>query len=170
MRRESLGARRMVGGQAEKGDREMNQRILSVLVVGLIAGSLGAPAEAKRKPKARVAEGSYDNPAVGVPGVVGTSSLGGAVEFVTMAHEGHMSVVVEDSAGGAPFITFSQDSDPSNSTGWEIFATACGETEEPLVIEPGLAVRVSVYTTPGPNEPTCIGPATSGAITATFTK
>ena len=38
----------------------------------------------------------------------------------------------------------------------------------PLPVQPGVAVRVSVYTSPGPDQPTCAGPATSGTIKATL--
>ena len=148
----------------------MKKLIVTSVIAALVAGALVAPAEAKKKPKPRVMEGTYANPAVGIPGVVGTSSAGGAVEFATMSNENYISVEVADTGGGSPFVTMSQDSDPSNSTGWEIFATFCGSTAEPIAISPGLPVRVSVYTTPGPDQPTCVGPATSGTITATFAK
>ena len=146
----------------------MKKIVVVATVAALAAGALMAPAEAGKKKKSRVMEGTYDNPAVGIPGVVGTSSAGGAVEFGTLPTEKTISIEVADAGGGAPFITLSQDSDPSNSTGWEIFATACGATAEPLPITGGLPVRVSVYTTPGPDQPTCVGPATSGTIIATF--
>lgn len=148
----------------------MKKIVVVATVAALAAGALMAPAEAGKKKKPRVVEATYDNPALGVPGVVGTSAAGGAVEIGTLPDEKTISVEVADTAGGAPFITFSQDSDPSNSTGWEIFATACGATAEPLPIVGGLPVRVSVYTMPGPDHPTCVGPATSGTITATLAK
>lgn len=147
----------------------MKKIAVTVLAAALVAGALVVPAEAGKKKKARVAEGAYENPAVGVPGLVGTSSAGGAVEFGTLPTESTISVTVDDDGGGSPFITFSQDTDTSDA-GWEIFATACGGTEEPLPITGGLAVRVSVYTTPGPDDPTCTGPATSGTINASFAR
>ncbi|MDQ3916243.1 MAG: hypothetical protein M3323_13105 [Actinomycetota bacterium] len=147
----------------------MKKLLVTAVVATLAVTAPVAPAEAGKKKKARVAEGTYDNPAVGVPGVAGTSNLGGAYEFVTMTGENHISVEVDDDAGGSPTITFSQNTDPSDDS-WEIFAVACGKTEEPLAIEAGLPVRVSVYTTPGRGAETCYGPATSGTITATFTK
>ncbi|MFN2587420.1 MAG: hypothetical protein ABR613_04780 [Actinomycetota bacterium] len=159
-----------MAAQSEKGNPDTKKLLVTAIVAALAAGALVAPAEAgKKKKKARVAEGTYDNPAVGVPGVVGTSNAGGAFEFGTMANEKFISVVVDDDAGGSPTITFSQNTDPRDDD-WEIFAVACGKTEEPLPITGGLPVRVSVYATPGRGAETCIGPATSGTITATFTK
>jgi hypothetical protein len=147
----------------------MKKLIVTSVVAALVAGALIAPAEAgkKRKPKPRVVEGTYANPAVGAPGLVGTSNAGGAFEFVALSNENTISVVIEDDGGGTPTFTMSQNSDPADDT-YEIMGTWCGETPEPVVIEPGLAVRVSVYTTPGPDQPSCVSPASSGTIVATF--
>lgn len=150
----------------------MKKTIAVALSLGLLVGALVAPAEAgkkKRKPKkvTRTAEGTYDNPAIGIPGVVGTSSAGGAVEFPLGPKEKFLSLEITDSSGQPVTATLSQDSDPSTPS-WEIFATICGATDEPLEVLPAVAVRVSVYTTPGPEQPTCTGPATSGTIAATF--
>lgn len=149
----------------------MKKLLITGLVAALVAGALVAPAAAgKKKAKPRVVEGSYANPALGVPGVAGTSSAGGAIEFGAMANEKYISIEIADTGGASPSFTMSQDSDPTNTTGWEIFYTGCGATEEPVQIAPGLPVRVSVYTTPSREVPTCTGPASSGTITATFTR
>lgn len=149
----------------------MKKVIVTSIVAALVAGALVAPAEAakKKKPKARVAEGTYDNPAIGIPGVVGSAAAGGAYEFATLTNENFILVEIEDAGGGSPTFTMSQDTDPSTPT-YEIFGTWCGTTEEPVAITPGLPLRVSVYTMPGPDQPTCTGPATSGTIKATFTR
>ena len=149
----------------------MKKLIVTSVMIGLLAGALVGPAEAgkKKKPKTRVAEGTYDNPAVGVPGVVGTSNAGGAFEFGTLSNERTISITIDDDAGGTPTFTMSQNSDPSDAS-YEIMGTWCGETPEPVAIEPGLPVRVSVYATPGPEQPTCISRASSGTIVATFAK
>ena len=148
----------------------MKRLIVTAVALGLLAGALALPAEAgKKKAKRveRVAEGTYANPAIGVPGVVGSAAAGGAFEFPLGATEKFISVEITDDLGQPVIATMSQDTDPSTPT-WEIFATICGATEEPLPVEPGVAVRVSVYTSPGPDQPTCAGPATSGTIKATF--
>lgn len=151
----------------------MRKLVVSSLIIGLVAGALlVAPAEAKKKKKKskkveRVVEGTYDNPAIGIPGVVGTSSAGGAVEVALGPTESFISVEITDDIGAAVTATMSQDTDPSTPS-WEIFATICGKTEEPIAVEPGVPVRVSVYTIPGPDQPSCTGPATSGTIKATL--
>lgn len=150
----------------------MKKLIVTGVVAALVAGALVAPAAAgkKKKPPApRVAEATYENPAIGIPGVVGSPAAGGAFEFPTMTTENFISVEIADDGGAAVTFTMSQDSDPSDSQ-YEIMGTWCGATEEPVGIVPGLPVRVSVYTMPGPDQPTCTGPATSGTITATFTR
>lgn len=148
----------------------MKKLVVSAVVAALAATALVGPAEAaKRKPKSRVAEGSYDNPAIGVPGVVGSGAAGGIFEFPTMANENFISVTIDDDGGGTPTFTMSQNTDPATDS-YEIMGTWCGETKEPVQIAPGLPVRVSVYTTPGRDQPTCISPASSGVISATFTR
>lgn len=148
----------------------MKKLILTSIIAALVAGALVAPAEAgKKKSKARVAEGSYENPAVGVPGVVGTSNAGGAFEFPALSNENFISVEIVDDGGGTPTFTMSQNSDPADAQ-YEIMGTWCGSTPEPVAITPGLPVRVSVYTTPGVDQPSCVSPASSGTIKATFTK
>jgi hypothetical protein len=146
----------------------MRKLIVTGVIVGLLAGMVAAPAEAK-KPKRiqRVAKGTYANPAIGVPGVVGTSSAGGAVEFPIASNESFISVTITDDGGQPVIATLSQDTDPSTPS-WEIFATICGKTDGPLVVATGIPVRISVYTIPGPDQPNCTGPATSGTIKATF--
>ena len=149
----------------------MRKLLVSCVCVGLLGGALVAPADAgkPRKPKRteRVQEGSYENPAIGIPGVVGSSSAGGAVEFGVGPTEQFINVEITDDFGQPVMATMSQETDPSTPF-WDIFATICGKTEEPIQIAPGVAVRVSVYTIAGRDHPTCIGPATSGTIKATL--
>jgi hypothetical protein len=154
----------------------MKKAIVTAVVVGLMAGALVAPVEAAKKRKkprkprkiSRTVTGTYANPALGVPGVVGSGAAGGFIEFPVMAKERFISVQITDDGGGQVMATMSQNSDPSDDL-WEIFATFCGKTEAPVPVEPNLAVRISVYTLPGPDYPQCTGPATSGEIKATFT-
>ena len=147
----------------------MKRLVVLIAVLGLIVGSVATADAAKKKKKAkpRVAEGTYANPAIGIPGVVGSAAAGGAVEFPILPTESFVSVEITDDGGQPVIATMSQDTDPSTPT-WEIFATICGKTDGAVEIAPGVALRVSVYTIPGPDHPTCTGPATSGTIKATF--
>jgi hypothetical protein len=145
----------------------MRKLIVTSIIIGLLGAGMALPAEAGKRKKVRKAEGAYENPAIGIPGVVGTSNAGGAFEFGITSKEAFIDVEIVDDGGQPVMATMSQDTDPS-TTQWEIFATLCGKTEEPVPIEPGIAVRVSVYTMPGPDHPTCTGPASSGVIKASF--
>ncbi len=150
----------------------MRKTVILTISAALVAGAIVAPAEAAKKRKApkrveRVAEGTYANPAIGVPGVVGSGAAGGSFEFGVTTGEVFIDVEITDDGGGSVTATMSQNSDPSDAS-YEIFATFCGATDEPVAITPDLPVRVSVYTTPGPEAPNCMGPATSGTIKATF--
>ena len=145
----------------------MRKLIVTSIIVGLLGAGMVMPAEAGRK-KVRKAEGTYENPAIGIPGVVGSSSAGGAFEFGITSKEAFIDVEVVDDSGQPVMTTMSQDTEDDGTGRWEIFATFCGKTEDPVPIEPGITVRVSVYTMPGPDHPTCTGPATSGVIKAAF--
>lgn len=148
------------------------RKLLAVcLTLGLLAGALIGPADAAKKRKTkrteRVMEATYANPAIGIPGVVGSGAAGGSNEFGITAEEAFVDVEITDDFGQPVIFTMSQNTDPATDT-WEIFGTWCGSTEGTVPVEPGIAVRVSVYTIPGPSQPACHGPATSGAVKATF--
>lgn len=146
------------------------KRFLMVALVGsLLVGSVCLPAQARKKPKRvqRTAEGHYGNPAIGVPGVVGVTTAGGAVTFPLKASEAFISVEITDDSGAPVMATLSQETDPDN-TGWDIFATICGTTDQALEVVPGQEVRIAVYTTSGPSRPTCAGPATAGDVKVTL--
>lgn len=145
----------------------MKKLVVAAVAIGLLGGALAIPADAKKKPRKpkkveREIEGSYANPAIGVPGVVGSAAAGGAVEFPIGTKESFLTLEIEDTSGSPVVATLSQDTDPATPT-WEIFATICGGVED-LAIEPGIPLRVSVYTSPGPDQPTCTGPALGGTI------
>lgn len=149
----------------------MRKMIISALVLGLVAGSLSAPAIAKKKKKPvkveRVAEATYDNPAVGIGGVVSSGSAGGSMEFPLLPGEKYLSLDVTDGSGTAVYASLSQDTDPATPS-WEIFAGICGKTDAPIEVAPDLPVRVTITAGPGRDVPTCAGVATSGTVKATL--
>lgn len=149
----------------------MKKVLVTAVVIGLVAGSLGAPAVAKKKKKPvrveRVAEGTYDNPAVGIGGVLSSGAAGGSMEFPLLPGEAYLSLDVTDSSGTAVYASLSQNTNPETPS-WEIFAGVCGKTTEPIAVAPDLPVRVTITAGPGRAAPTCVGAATSGKVKATF--
>ncbi len=147
----------------------MKRAFACLMAIGLLGGALAAPADAakkKTKKTERKAEGTYDNPAIGVPGVVGSGAAGGSYEFGTTATESYIDVEIVDDAGADVTFTMSQNSDDSDPQ-YEIIGTWCGSAAD-VAIVPALPVRVSVYAGPGVGQFTCTGPATSGTIKATL--
>jgi len=144
--------------------------LVAVVIFGL-AGQLPIASAAKKKKKKRVertAEAQY----------VGFSGLRGAVEGACDAPpvgcvsipiekgERWVSVEVADTAGQpvwASVYTYGY-SDPATT-----HEHVCGASEEPFAIAPGVTelVVVVTQTTGGATSP-CIGPATVGTVTATF--
>ena len=137
------------------------------MAIAIVAGSLAAPSAAGRKPKARKATAVYDSPAIGGGDATGVcSGSNGCVSFGVGPKETTLTLTIEDAAGLPVSATVGQDTDPSNAT-TEVVGRFCGTTEEPMTIEPGIAVTVWLWLLPGAN-PACPGAATSGTVTATF--
>ena len=154
----------------------MKKFLVLAVVLGLVAGSLAAPAVAGKKKKKksarveRVVELAYD---VGSPGVSGAVGLCLAAQVEGTAcintpvgiEEKFVMIEVDDASGLAPAGILAQDSNP-DSPGFEIFADFCGSTDEPIEIPlPGAELRISLYTAPSP---TCPGVTTTGTIKATL--
>ncbi len=146
----------------------MKKSFMTLLVVTLLAGSLASPAEAKKRRTGRTVEGSYDAPALGAPGFAFCSpGVVGCEKFAAHTHERYVSVQIEDSLGTAVYARVSVDGDGDDT--FESRHEICGATKEALRIPPGANVLVWIYEGPDPfQEPPCLGGASSGIITATF--
>jgi len=147
----------------------MKKALIIALVLGLVAGALAGPATAKKKKKKakpRVVEGTYDQPAIGIGGVVSSSANGGAIEVPLLPKEKYVSVEITDDSGTDVYASLSQDTDTSTPS-WEIFAGICGATDAPIEVTPGIPVRITVTAGPGSEHPSCAGVATAGTIKAT---
>ena len=145
------------------------RRIFVALMAALVVtGLLAAPSVAgNRKPKPRKATASYDSPAIGGGDATGIcSGSNGCVSFGVSGKERTIHLLIEDAAGLPVSATVGQDTDPSNAT-TEVVGRFCGETTEPLAIEPGITVTVWLWLLPGAN-PACPGAATNGTVTATL--
>lgn len=145
------------------------RRIFALLLAALLATTVLATSSVagKGKSKGRKATATYDSPAIGGGDATGVcSGSNGCVEFGVAAKETTIDLVIEDAAGLPVSATVGQDTDPSTPT-IEVVGRFCGETEEPLQIEPGIPVTVWLWLLPGAN-PACPGVATSGSVTATL--
>lgn len=147
----------------------MRRIIVALLVLGLVGGSLAIPAGAKKvKKKTRVVEATYDNPAIGIGGVLSSGSAGGSVEIPLAAGESFISIEITDDSGSPVYASLSQDTDTSTPQ-WEIFAGICGSTDAPIEVTPSVTVRVTVTAGPGREHPDCVpGLATAGTVKASL--
>ncbi len=160
----------------------MKRAITALVVLGLIAGALAAPAAAqkrkKKKPPApvkveRVVEYEYTAPSPAVnpaPGAAVGACMSVLINDVfacanmeTSSTEAFAKVEVTDASGQKAYFTMSQD---TNDDGiYDIFGQFCGSTPAPVAITPGLVLRVNVSVA---GDPACPGPATSGTIKTTI--
>ena len=143
----------------------MKRFLVLFLVLGLLMGSIATAEAKKKKPKkpyVRIVEGTYDNPAPGVGGVVTLNGAGGTLEVPTAVNEAYMSVEITDASGQATYFGIAAEG--------SIIAGGCGKTEAPLAITPGMAHNITVTMGPGLEDPTCAGVATTGTIKVTLTE
>lgn len=112
-----------------------------LLVLGLIAGMMAAPAEArKKKPKkakVRAFEVRYDNPAFGIGGVGGGCS--GCPSIPVAPNETYAVFLIEDDVSPSGYINLAYDSDGDGVQDLDAGPTVCGSTPEPVEIEPGVS-------------------------------
>lgn len=151
----------------------MKRFLIMFMVVGLVAGSVAtAEAGKKKKPKRveRTVQLEYTAPSPGISGLVGACLTGLGVEGTACidtplgSTDLFVNVVVTDATGQPTNFDLSQDTDPATPA-FDIFASGCGETPDPIAITPGLPLRVSVTALGGP---TCPGAATQGTIDITL--
>lgn len=141
----------------------MKKSLISLLVLGLLAGSLVGTAEAKKKHKKppaparveRVVEVKYQMPPIGVsgPSQVGAAGIcpldldnpGNCVETPTTGDDMFVKVEVDDAAGQkvAGFLSQGDTNGDGVSDG---YGTFCGSSADPIpVAAPGVPLRVSFY-------------------------
>lgn len=149
----------------------MKRTFSVVLMIALVLGAfVAAPADAKKKKKApapRVVEGTYDQPAPGIGGIVTLSGGGGTLDVPTLASEKFITVEVTDDVGPAVYFGIAQEDTDGNGFG-EIIYGGCSSTPEPLPITGGLLHTITITTGPGAEDPACPGVATSGTIKVTL--
>ena len=153
----------------------MKRWITSLLVLGLLAGAMTMPAEAKKKKKkkptkvTRVEEAQYQTPALGHMDVVGGCNPGGqdglgCVTLHPSATESYLTLEIADATGTTTYGVIGQGQDDQGFT--NTIANVCGKTSESIPIERG--VEIIVFINALPSSSGCNGFGTTGTVTATF--
>ena len=135
--------------------------ILTGLVLALSVASVGAA-------PTRVEKASYVGgtpPGLALKWALADKGVGGVV--LPGGSERFVSVVVEDDMGLPTNISITQDTTGDGVP--EEAVDACGETTRPIPIKPHVDVVVYIFQEPC-NLPTPSGLASSGTVTATFTR
>lgn len=119
------------------------KRVFTILVIfGLLVGAMGMPAEAKkkRKPKKveRKAEGTYAAPATVVGNCTQTDGIG-CMTIPSGPKEQYVTGKVTDEHGQPVVISVEADLDGDSTTETD-YGVFCGETEEPIKIDPGAEI------------------------------
>ncbi len=150
----------------------MKKTLMVALVLGLVAGSLGAPAEAgkKKKKKEFTVTSEYQAPAIGIGelgvGVclIATNSCGNiATPDVTAKY---LKMSIEDAAGLPVNFSIAQDTDPDAVGSEADLGTFCGDTgDESIIIDPTYPLTIFPWAVGGPS---CPSIATTGTVTAIF--
>lgn len=117
----------------------MKRYVAALLTIGLMAGLLALPAEArkKKKPTVRVLELSYSQPAIGVGGVGGSCPAGACPPIGVSMNETYAVIQVVDDLSPTGYISLSYD---SNGDGIEELGNGpdvCGSTPEAVALQPG---------------------------------
>ena len=144
----------------------MKKAIVVAVTAALVAGAFVGPADAgkKKKPKKVTREVAFEYvcPCVGafqLGGLTGTNVGGGPMP---VGLESYLTAVAVDTGGQPVPVSIQQDLDGDG--GNNPVGEFCGETTEPMQINPGLEIRVFV----GLPSPDCPGPALGGTINFTL--
>ena len=162
------------GRTSKKGSTQkeigMKKTLSVVLMLALSVGSFAAaPDEAKKKPKKteRTAQGTYAAPATLVGNCTQTDGIG-CMTIASGTNESYLTAKVTDQHGQPVSIAVDADLDGDGTTETN-YGSFCGETTEPIQIDPGAAIvfwvgRADVAAADG-----CApGVATQGTLDVTF--
>lgn len=150
----------------------MKRILVLVMILGLIVGStVTAEAGKKKKNKKpqkveREATGTYQSTGIVAVGSCAQTDAINCVRIPASAEEQYVTAVVNDDTGQAVPVSVKADLDGDNRTE-TLYGVFCGETEEPIEIDPGVEVTFWVGITRDNASQGC-PPPTSGSIDVTF--
>lgn len=145
----------------------MRRTIAVVVGFTVLAGLMAAPVDAKKKPRkiVRTYSEPYEASSIGSADATGTCvDANGCVFLGVGPNESFLSVKIVDDTGLPVAATIGQDSDTSDGFVTRV-ADICGQTEEPLAIQPGIQVQVWIWALPSARL-RCFGAGTTGKFTA----
>ena len=150
------------------------KKVLSVaLVIGLLAGAYAMPADAKKKKKkvvkvTREVQGTYAAPATVVGNCTQTDGIG-CMTIPSGSEERFLTAKVTDSSGQPVLVSVDADLD-GDAQSETNYGTFCGETTEPIEIDPGAQIIfwVSAVTDAADRAGCPPGQGTSGTLDVTF--
>lgn len=123
----------------------MRKTLVTLLLISLVAGALAGPAAAQKKKKKkakkpvrieREVQGSYAAPATIVGSCSQTDGIG-CVGIASGAGENFLTAKVTDNHGQPVAISVQADLDGDMRTE-TTYGTFCGETTEPIKVDPGV--------------------------------
>lgn len=151
----------------------MKRILVLVMVLGLVVGSTVTADAAKKKKKKkkpqkveRQVTGTYQSTGVVAAGTCAQTDAINCVRIPAASTERFVSAVVNDDTGQAVPVSVKADLDGDNRTE-TLYGVFCGETEEPIEIEPGIEVTFWVGIT-SDNATLACPPPISGSIDVTF--